>query len=112
MNRRRAVSPPPGAPPTSPSTVTIDLTKYERAHGASRRYTEPILSGDRRYNMNEKEDSQTNALSGRPVYAEMTADSRFRESAAVSLPPLSFDRILSRSLAVTGVPVHFFFEGS
>ena len=23
MNRRRAVSPPPGAPPTSPSTVTI-----------------------------------------------------------------------------------------
>ena len=42
--------------------------------------------------INEKEeDSQTNALSGRPVYAEMTADSRFRESAADAFPPLSLD---------------------
>ena len=37
------------------------------------------------------EDSHTNALSGRPVYAEMTADSRFRESAADAFPPLSLD---------------------
>ena len=41
-------------------------------------------------NKNEK-DSQTNALSGRPVYAEMTAESRFRESAADAFPPLSLD---------------------
>ena len=60
--------------------------------------------------MNKNEDSQTNALSGRPVYAEMTADSRFRESAAVAL--LSFDRILSRSDAVTGVPLQVFLSGS
>jgi hypothetical protein len=42
----------------------------------------------------------------------MTADSRFRESAADALPPLSLDRILSKSLAVTGVPVHRFLSGS
>ena len=57
-------------------------------------------------------NNHTNALSGRPVYAEMTAESRFRESAAVSFPPLSFDRILSRSEALTGVPTHFFLSGS
>ena len=67
----------------------------------------PYLADRIRY-MNE---NQTNALSGRPVYALMTAESRFRESAADAFP-LSLDRTLSRSDAVTGVPAHRFLSGS
>ena len=80
------------------ASVLILLVSYRRTTLAKRgegmaRFEDtqsPYLAAAIEDHINE-EDSQTNALSGRPVYAEMTADSRFRESAADALPPLSLD---------------------